>query len=90
MRDDEINTGVPIPAMPHSQPVEAHETLENRKPGEQNDLDQGEIGAQQTRQTAGARQSVARRARVEIASVHPEPDDDGGVPEDDEREQREL
>jgi hypothetical protein len=51
-------------------------------------LNEGEVRPEQSGQPPDAFQQLAGRARVHVAAVNPQPGDDYGIPEEDQREQR--
>jgi hypothetical protein len=87
---DEVETGVAVPAVPDGQPVEADERLEPGQSREQEDLEEREVGGEQARDPRDARQDVPGAVQVgDVAAVVPEPDDHGGVAEHDRPDERE-
>jgi hypothetical protein len=46
VREDQVEDGMTVPAMPDGEPVEAHEPLDPGEPGKQQDLDQCEVRRQ--------------------------------------------
>lgn len=56
--------------------------LARRQPREQDHLQQGQVRGEQARDATDVRQRIAGGARVQVAAVHPEPDDDRGVDRD--------
>ena len=60
VRQHEIETRMPVPAMPDGEPVEAHRPLDPRDPREQQHLQQGRERTQQTGDPRDADEEVAR------------------------------
>jgi hypothetical protein len=80
VREDEVETGVAVPAVPDGEAVEADEPLEPADPREQHDLEQGRVRSEEAGEPPDAGEQLTGAVHVrDVATVHPQPDDQGGV-----------
>jgi len=56
--DDEVDASVAVPAVPDRQAVEADRALESRQAGQEEDLNEREVGGEQAGQPGQARQPL--------------------------------
>ena len=88
VREHEIEAGVPVPAVPDREPVEADRPLHPGDAREQHDLEQGGVRAEQPREARDAGEEIARPVDArDVAAVVPEPDDEERVRRDEARDQ---
>ena len=87
--EDQVEHELAVAPVPHRQPVEADEPLEPRQPGEQQHLDEREVGAEEPGDPAQAGGEIAPRVDGrDAAAAEPQPDDHGRVDPDHRPEER--
>ena len=80
VREHEVKRRVAVPAVPDAEPVEADEPLQPGQPREQEHLDQRRVGGEQPGDAGERGQQLAGGEVLgDVAAVHPEVDDRGGV-----------
>ena len=85
VREDEVEAGFAVEAVPDGEPVEADEPLEPGQPREQQHLHERQVGADHAGHSADAVEDVAGAGgAAQAAGSDPEPDAPGAVAENDE------